>query len=78
MAQELFNCIQAADMDLRPDFYKHIVLSGGTTMLPGILFPTPDPLEGARATIFQTFQLNKLLYSPRALFLARSWHGCRV
>ena len=22
-------------MDIRPDFYKHIVLSGGTTMYPG-------------------------------------------
>lgn len=22
-------------MDMRPEFYKHIVLSGGTTMYPG-------------------------------------------
>jgi actin-related protein 2 len=22
-------------MDIRPEFYKHIVLSGGTTMYPG-------------------------------------------
>jgi actin-related protein 2 len=29
---ELFDCINSADMDLRADFYKHIVLSGGTTM----------------------------------------------
>jgi len=36
VAEELFNCIQSADMDLRPDFYKHIVLSGGTTMFPGL------------------------------------------
>lgn len=34
-SQELFNVINAADMDLRADFYKHIVLSGGTTMFPG-------------------------------------------
>jgi actin-related protein 2 len=38
---QLFNVIQAADMDLRADFYKHIVLSGGTTMLPGL----PSRLE---------------------------------
>ncbi len=35
--QELFNVIQAADIDLRADFYKHIVLSGGTTMFPGMI-----------------------------------------
>mmetsp|Transcript_10542 Transcript_10542/g.24970 ORF Transcript_10542/g.24970 Transcript_10542/m.24970 type:complete len:395 (+) Transcript_10542:207-1391(+) len=36
IAEELFNCIQSADRDLRPDFYKHVVLSGGTTMFPGL------------------------------------------
>jgi actin-related protein 2 len=37
----LFGMIQAADMDLRADFYQHIVLSGGTTMYPGL----PSRLE---------------------------------
>jgi len=32
----LFNMIQAADIDLRPAFYQHIVLSGGSTMYPGL------------------------------------------
>lgn len=32
----LFGMIQAADIDLRPAFYKHIVLSGGSTMYPGL------------------------------------------
>jgi len=36
IAEELFNCIQSADRDLRAGFYKHIVLSGGTTMFPGL------------------------------------------
>lgn len=40
LSQELFNVINAADMDLRADFYKHIVLSGGTTMFPGTAFVT--------------------------------------
>lgn len=31
----LFNMIQEADIDLRPAFYKQIVLSGGSTMYPG-------------------------------------------
>lgn len=37
----LFNAIQAADMDIRPELYKHIVLSGGTSMYPGL----PSRLE---------------------------------
>jgi len=41
IAEALFNCINAADIDTRPEFYKHIVLSGGTTMYPGL----PSRLE---------------------------------
>lgn len=37
----LFTAINKADMDLRPHFYKHIVLSGGTTMFAGL----PSRLE---------------------------------
>jgi len=37
----LFGMIQEADMDLRASFYKHIVLSGGSTMYPGL----PSRLE---------------------------------
>merc|ERR1719265_729113 len=36
MAELVFNCINQADMDTRPEFYKHIVLSGGSTMYPGL------------------------------------------
>jgi len=36
LAELLFNAIQAADVDVRPDLYKHIVLSGGSTMYPGL------------------------------------------
>jgi actin-related protein 2 len=41
LSHMLFNMIQEADMDLRRDFYKHIVLSGGSTMYPGL----PSRLE---------------------------------
>jgi len=37
----LFGMIQEADVDLRPAFYNHIVLSGGSTMYPGL----PSRLE---------------------------------
>jgi actin-related protein 2 len=41
LSDMVFDLIQAADMDLRPSFYKSIVLSGGTTMFPGL----PSRLE---------------------------------
>ncbi len=41
IAELVFNSIQAAEMDMRQDLYKHIVLSGGSTMYPGL----PSRLE---------------------------------
>jgi actin-related protein len=41
MAELLFKTIQSADIDLRAEFYKHIVLSGGSSMYPGL----PSRLE---------------------------------
>jgi len=41
MGDQLFECINKADVDTRPEFYKHIVLSGGSTMYPGL----PSRLE---------------------------------
>jgi len=32
----LFDSINQSDLDLRADLYKHILLSGGTSMLPGL------------------------------------------
>lgn len=37
----LFDTIQKADIDIRKDFYNHIVLSGGSSMYPGL----PSRLE---------------------------------
>lgn len=41
VAELVFNAIQTAEMDMRPDLYRHIVLSGGSTMYPGL----PSRLE---------------------------------
>jgi len=41
LADMLFNTIQAADIDTRSEFYNHIVLSGGSSMYPGL----PSRLE---------------------------------
>jgi len=34
--QATYDCIQGCDIDVRRDLFKNIVLSGGTTMFPGI------------------------------------------
>jgi actin-related protein len=41
LAEMLFNTIQAADVDIRRSLYSHIVLSGGSSMYPGL----PSRLE---------------------------------
>ncbi len=41
MSDLVFDVIQKAETDIRPDLYKAIVLSGGTTMYPGL----PSRLE---------------------------------
>lgn len=41
MGEMTFDTINKADIDCRPEFYNHIVLSGGSTMYPGL----PSRLE---------------------------------
>ncbi|XP_076635909.1 actin-related protein 2 isoform X2 [Colletes latitarsis] len=41
IAELVFSTIQAANIDIRSELYKHIVLSGGSTMYPGL----PSRLE---------------------------------
>ena len=41
LADMVFNMIQAADIDTRENYFKHIVLSGGSSMYPGL----PSRLE---------------------------------
>lgn len=36
LAELVFHVINTCDINLRPDLYKHIVLSGGSTMFPGL------------------------------------------
>jgi len=50
----LFNMIQEADIDLRQAFYQHIVLSGGSTMYPGL----PSRLEKEMRQLYLDKVLN--------------------
>jgi hypothetical protein len=50
----LFQAIQAAAVDVRTDLYKHIVLSGGSSMYPGL----PSRLEKELKQLYLTRLLN--------------------
>jgi actin-related protein 2 len=54
MAEMLFNTIQAADVDLRPELFKHVVLSGGSSMYPGL----PSRLEKEIKQLYLTRTLK--------------------
>jgi actin-related protein 2 len=54
VAELLFNTIQAAAVDTRAELYRHIVLSGGSSMYPGL----PSRLEKEMKQLYLTRVLN--------------------
>jgi actin-related protein 2 len=54
MAEMLFQTIQNAAVDTRAELYKHIVLSGGSSMYPGL----PSRLEKEMKQLYLTRVLN--------------------
>lgn len=58
MSEMLFNTIQSVEIDLRSELYKHIVLSGGSTMYPGL----PSRLEKDLTELY----LNKVLQGDKS------------
>lgn len=50
----LFQAIQSAAMDIRPELYRHIVLSGGSSMYPGL----PSRLEKEMKQLYLCNVLN--------------------
>lgn len=50
----LFNTVQAAPVDVRAELYKHIVLSGGSSMYPGL----PSRLEKEMKQLYLSRVLN--------------------
>jgi len=68
MAEMLFQTIQAAAVDTRTDLYKHIVLSGGSSMYPGL----PSRLEKEMKQLYLTRVLNG---DPSRLNVRSRSHG---
>ena len=54
LAEMLFQTIQNAAVDIRTELYKHIVLSGGSSMYPGL----PSRLEKEMKQLYLTRVLN--------------------
>jgi actin-related protein 2 len=54
VAEMLFETIQNAAVDIRTELYKHIVLSGGSSMYPGL----PSRLEKEMKQLYLTRVLN--------------------
>jgi actin-related protein 2 len=54
VAEMLFQTIQAAAVDVRSELYKHVVLSGGSSMYPGL----PSRLEKEMKQLYLTRVLN--------------------
>ncbi|KAH7890967.1 actin actin-like protein [Phlebopus sp. FC_14] len=54
VAEMLFETIQSAALDVRSELYKHIVLSGGSSMYPGL----PSRLEKEMKQLYLTRVLN--------------------
>ena len=66
----LFQTIQNAAVDTRSELYKHIVLSGGSSMYPGL----PSRLEKEMKQLYLTRVLNgdpsRLSVSSRSFFFS--------
>ncbi|SGY25745.1 BQ5605_C018g08662 [Microbotryum silenes-dioicae] len=60
VAEMLYNTIQAAPLDNRADLFKHIVLSGGSTMYPGLPSRLGKELK-------QLYLARKLMGNPARL-----------
>jgi actin-related protein 2 len=79
VAEMLFETIQNAAVDIRSELYKHIVLSGGSSMYPGL----PSRLEKEMKQLYLTRVLNGdpsrlnvrlyLLFLPNTTFFALSF-----
>ncbi|KAK4337057.1 hypothetical protein RND71_044187 [Anisodus tanguticus] len=54
IAELLFNTIQSGEIDIRSELYRHIVLSGGSTMYPGL----PSRLEKELKQLYLERVLN--------------------
>jgi len=70
--QATFKCIQACDIDLRRDLLKNIVLSGGSTMFPGIQGRMEKEIRALAPNKIEV----KVVASPHRRYLV--WMGASI
>jgi actin beta/gamma 1 len=58
-----FNSIMKCDVDIRKDLYANTVLSGGTTMYPGIADRMQKEITSNLSTLSQIHKSSKLFKS---------------
>jgi len=69
--QATYDCIQVCDIDVRRDLFKNIVLSGGTTMFPGIQGRLTREIQ---ALAPQKIDVKVTANPARMVLSARIWH----
>lgn len=67
MAEQLYDCISKADIDTRSHFFSHIVLSGGSSMYPGL--PSRLEKEIKQLYLTKTLKVTQFSYAPRNLMV---------
>ena len=65
----IFHSIQRCDIDIKPDLYANTVLSGGTTMFPGIA----DRMQKEITALAPTTMKVKIIAPPERKYSA--WIG---
>lgn len=63
IAEMLFQTVQTAPVDVRPELYKHIVLSGGSSMYPGL----PSRLEKEMKQLYLSRVLRAMAHASLTL-----------
>lgn len=76
IAEYLFNTIQQADIDVRSSLFKAIVLSGGSSMYPGLPSRLEKNSSSFGSPVFSTVTLNalkSLRFALRILLEEDTW-----
>ena len=67
VAELLYNTIEAIDIDIRYEFYKCIVVSGGSTMFPGL--PSRLEREVKQLYLVRTLKGDTRKFSVSTIYL---------
>lgn len=64
LAEQIFDCIQSADIDLRSEFYKHVILSGGGSLISGLSKRLQIELQNLYQERILKIPISPIIQSP--------------